>query len=153
MRRPCLYAFNTLQADLVEYGQRLTTSINGTEVTLSTGGAQSRKWNSQQTRINHIREDDIIQFAEEYFRKLEKKRDQDQFMRPSYTWIYDKTTIGTYVDWELLVEEYTSGVSVRDLYDAIGSNLISDDDMDLTYYVNGVEPAQNSGLPTLGCCF
>ena len=144
----CLYAFNTLQADLVEYGQRLTTSINGTEVTLSTGGAQSRKWNSQQTRIDHIREDDIIQFAEEYFRKLEKKRDQDQFMRPSYTWIYDKTTIGTYVDWELLVEEYTSGVSVRDLYDAIGANLISDDDMELTYYVNGVEPVANSGLPT-----
>ena len=86
----CLYAFNTLQADLVEYGQRLTTNINGTEVTLSSGGAQSREWQSQQSRINNIREDNIMQFAEEYFRKLEKRRGRDDFERPGYTWLYDK---------------------------------------------------------------
>ena len=138
----CLYAFNTLQADLVEYGQRLTTSINGTEVTLSSGGAQSKKWanQTQRTRIDNIREDDIIQFAEEYFRKLEKKTGEDAFMRPAYTWIYDREEIGTYVDWTLLKETYTDEVTGRDLYDLLGSALLNDEDMDLEYYVNGVEP-------------
>ena len=111
----CLYAFNTLQADLVEYGQRLTTNINGTEVTLSSGGAKSRSWNSQQSRYDYIRNDNLIQFAEEYFRKLEKKLGDDEFMRPAYTWIYDKEEIGTFVDWSLLVEEYNVGVSGRDM--------------------------------------
>ena len=144
----CLYAFNTLQADLVEYNQRLTTTINGMEVTLSSGGAQSRKWNSQQTRIDHIREDDIIQFAEEYFRKLEKKLGDDEFMRPAYTWIYDKEEIGTFVDWSLLVEEYNVGVSGRDMYDLLGNALLSDEDMSLVYYFNGVEPDEHCGMPS-----
>ena len=141
----CLYAFNTLQADLVEYGQRLTTSINGTEVVLSSGGAQSRPWQSQQTRINNIREDDIVQFAEEYFKKLEKRRGRDDFERPGYTWLYDKEEIGTYVDWSLQVgEDYTAGVSGRDLYDLLGSTNLRDND--LTYYANGLVPG--TGNPT-----
>ena len=143
----CLYAFNTLQADLVQYDSRITTTINGAQVTVGNSQAESRKWDSQATRVNNIREDNIVQFAEEYFNKLEKKYDDDEFMRPAYTWIYDKEEIGTYVDWELLVEEYTTAVSVRDLYDVIGSNLLNDADMEFTYYVNGVEPIQNSGLP------
>jgi len=145
----CLYAFRTLQADLVEYGQRLTTNINGTEVTLSSGGAQTKKWGlnqSQQTRVNNIREDDVIQFAEEYFRKLEKKPDTDDFMRPAYTWIYDKNEIGTYVDWEIMVEEYTDEVTGRDLYDLLGLTTLRDNDF--VYYVDGVEPVSGSVLPT-----
>ena len=145
----CLYAFRTLQADLVEYGQRLTTNINGTEVVLSSGGAQTRKWGvnqSQQTRVNNIREDDVIQFAEEYFRKLEKKPDTDDFERPAYTWIYDKNEIGTYVDWEIMTEEYHSEVTGRDLYDLLGTTTLRDND--LVYYVDGVEPVASSVLPT-----
>lgn len=145
----CLYAFRTLQADLVEYGQRLTTNINGTEVTLSSGGAQTKKWGvnqSQQTRVNNIREDDVIQFAEEYFRKLEKKPDTDDFERPAYTWIYDKNEIGTYVDWEIMVEEYTDEVTGRDLYDLLGLTTLRDNDF--VYYVDGVEPVSGSVLPS-----
>ena len=151
----CLYAFNTLQADLVEYSQRLTTTINGTEVTLSSGGAHAKEWSTQQTRVNNIREDDIIQFAEEYFNKLEKKADTDEFMRPSYTWLYDKEEIGTYVNWELLVEEYTSGVTGRDLYDLLGATTLRDSDM--TYYVDGLEPDEftsvnNFAITDIGDC-
>ena len=139
----CLYAFNTLQADLVEYGQRLTTNINGTEVTLSSGGAQSRTWKSQQSRVNNIREDDIIQFAEEYFSKLVKTPDDDIFMRPAHTWVYDKKIqIGTWVDHDKLLETYTKGVSGRDLYDLLGSATIRD--FDLEVYVDGHE-ANNTG--------
>ena len=139
----CLYAFNTLQADLVEYGQRLTTNINGTEVTLSSGGAQSRTWKSQQSRVNNIREDDIIQFAEEYFSKLVKAPDDDIFMRPAHTWVYDKKIqIGTWVDHDKLLETYTKGVSGRDLYDLLGSATIRD--FELEVYVDGHE-ANNTG--------
>ena len=139
----CLYAFNTLQADLVEYGQRLTTNINGTEVTLSSGGAQSREWQSQQSRVHNIREDNIMQFAEEYFRKLEKRRGRDDFERPGYTWLYDKEEIGTYVDWSLQIgEDYTSGVTGRDLYDLLGSTNLRDND--LTYYANGLVPGTSN---------
>ena len=139
----CLYAFNTLQADLVEYGQRLTTNINGTEVTLSSGGAQSRTWKSQQSRVNNIREDDIIQFAEEYFSKLVKTPDDDIFMRPAHTWVYDKKIqIGTWVDHDKLLETYTKGVSGRDLYDLLGSATIRD--FELEVYVDGHE-ANNTG--------
>ena len=134
-----LYAFNTLQADLVKYGTRLTTTVNGAEVTLASGEAESRTWESQQTRVNNIREDNIVQFAEEYFRKLEKERGRDDFERPGYTWLYDREEIGTYVDWSLQVgEDYTSGVSGRDLYDLLGATNLSEND--LTYYANGLVP-------------
>ena len=140
-----LYAFNTLQADLVKYGTRLTTNVNGTEVTLASGEAESRTWESQQTRVNNIREDNIVQFAEEYFRKLEKERGRDDFERPGYTWLYDREEIGTYVDWSLQVgEDYTSGVSGRDLYDLLSVTNLKEND--LTYYANGLEPG--TGNPT-----
>ncbi|EOS65430.1 S-layer homology domain-containing protein [Oscillibacter sp. 1-3] len=140
----CLYAFNTLQADLVEYGQRLTTNINGTEVTLSSGGAQSRTWKSQQSRVNNIREDEIIQFAEEYFSKLVKAPDSDKFERPAHTWVYDKKVqIGTWTDTDKLLETYTTGVSGRDLYDLLGSAVIRD--YDLEVYVDGHEANNSTG--------
>ena len=143
----CLYAFRTIQADLVEYGQRVSTIVNGQEIILSTGGAKSRTWGSQATKYDYIRNDGLVQFAEEYFNKLEKKVGEDEFERPAYTWIYDKEEIGTYVDWELMVAEYDDAVTGRELYDKIGSALLKDEDMDLTYYVNGVEPATGCNLP------
>ena len=143
----CLYAFNTLQADLVEYGQRLTTNINGTEVTLSSGGAQSRTWKSQQTRVATIRDDEIVQFAEEYFSKLVKSPDSDKFMRPSHTWVYDKKIqIGTWLDQDKLLETYTTGVTGRDLYDLLGSVTIRD--FDLEVYVDGHEANNTTGTVT-----
>ena len=138
-----LYAFNTLQADLVKYGTRLTTNVNGTEVTLASGEAESRTWESQQTRVNNIREDNIVQFAEEYFRKLEKERGRDDFERPGYTWLYDREEIGTYVDWSLQVgENYTKGVSGRDLYDLLDATNLKEND--LTYYANGLVPGADN---------
>ena len=143
----CLYAFRTIQADLVEYGQRVSTIVNGQEIILSTGGAKSRTWGSQATKYDHIRNDGLVQFAEEYFNKLEKKVGEDEFERPAYTWIYDKEEIGTYVDWELMVAEYDDAVTGRELYDVISSAVLKDEDMDLTYYVNGVEPVAGCDLP------
>ena len=141
-----LYAFNTLQADLVEYSSKITANVNGAEVTVGNSLAESRKWDSQRTRVNYIRDDDIIQFAEEYFNKLEKKPDTDDFERPAHTWLYDKDTIGTYVEWELMLEEYTAEVTGRDLYDLITKTQL--DNNDLVYYVDGKIPDANHPMAT-----
>lgn len=133
----CLYAFNTLQADLVEYGQRLTTNINGTEVTLSSGGAESRKWTSQKSRDENIRLDGIIQFAEEYFNKLLRRDTTDKFCRPANTWLYDKVEIGTWTDFTLLVERYTAGVTGKDVYDLLGATAIADNT--LLAFIDGAD--------------
>ena len=133
----CLYAFNTLQADLVEYDTTISTTINGQTVTIGNSLAKAQKWNNSATRINNIKADEYIQFAEQYFPKLEKKNDTDDFMRPAYTWTYNKSEIGTYVDWDLLVEFYTKSVTGKDIYELLGSAAIRDNKV--TAYVDGAE--------------
>ena len=143
----CLYAFNTLQADMVQYGSRITTTINGAQVTVGNSPAESRKWDSQATRVNNIREDDIVQFAEEYFNKLEKKHDSDDFERPAYTWIYDREEIGTYVDYELMQAEYTTEVTGRELYDLLGATALKDNE--LSYFVDGADANTQLGVSAI----
>ena len=133
----CLYAFNTLQADMVEYDTTISTTINGQTVTIGNSLAKAQKWNNSATRINNIKADEYIQFAEQYFPKLEKKADTDEFMRPAYTWTYNKAEIGTYVDKDLLVESYTTGVSGKTIYELLGSVAIRDNRLES--YVDGVE--------------
>ena len=143
----CLYAFNTLQADLVEYNQRVTTNVNGTEITLSSGGAESRKWTSQQSRNDNILRDDIIQFAEEYFNKLVRRDDYTMFMEPANLWLYDKVEIGTFERLDLLTETYTTEVTGRDMYDLLKAGVIADNDLEV--YIDGVD-ALGSGTVTFG---
>ena len=126
----CLYAFNTLQADMVEYDTTISTTINGQTVTIGNSLAKAQKWNNSATRINNIKADEYIQFAEQYFPKLEKKADTDEFMRPAYTWTYNKAEIGTYVDKDLLVESYTTGVSGKTIYELLGSVAIRDNELE-----------------------
>jgi hypothetical protein len=144
----CLYAFNTLQADLVEYTTLVNATINGTPVTVGSSTAQAKTWGTSATRINNIKADEYIQFAEQYFNKLEKKKTTDDFERPAYTWIYDKQEIGTYVDYSLLVGSYTTGVTGRELYDLLGSSTIRDND--LAYYVDGVVADSTCPVPGVG---
>ena len=131
----CLYAFNTLQADLVEYETVINTTINGQTVTIGNSTPQAKKWGNSATRINNIKDDEYIQFAEQYFNKLVKEDDTDDFMRPAYTWVYDKTEIGTYVDYSLMVSEYTTGITGKDLYDELGRSAITGNYV--YYYVDG----------------
>ena len=135
----CLYAFNTLKADLVEYDTTISTTINGQTVTIGNSLAKAQKWNNSATRINNIKADDYIQFAEQYFPKLKKAADQDAFGRPGYTWTFKGEEIGTYVDWTQLVEEYTAKVTGKDLYNLLTATTIKD--YNLTYFVDGAETA------------
>ncbi|EGJ46028.1 hypothetical protein HMPREF0866_02182 [Ruminococcaceae bacterium D16] len=77
-----------------------------------------------------------IQLGEElYDGQLRKAPDADEFDRPAFTWSYKAQKIGTYVDWSLLVKEYTTGVTGEDLYNTLTSSAIKA--YDFAYYVDG----------------
>ena len=59
----------------------------------------------------------------------------DAFGRPARLWEYDGQEIGTYVNYSLLVDEYTTAVSGKDLYDVIGKTAF--DKYEFYAYVDG----------------
>ena len=130
-----LYAFNTLQATMVDYDQKITTNVNGVDVTISQGSSKPVTWSEGINEDGNIKNDGFVQFAEEFFPKLECRKDSDDFMRPANNWVYDKTDIGTYVDHTLLVESYTTGVTGKTVYDLLKSGVI--DKNKLESYVDG----------------
>ena len=77
-----------------------------------------------------------IQLGEELYEgQLRKAPDADEFDRPAFTWSYKAQKIGTYVDWSLLVQEYTTAVTGEDLYNVLTSSAIKT--YDFAYYVDG----------------
>ena len=77
-----------------------------------------------------------IQLGEElYDGQLRKAADADDFDRPAFTWSYKGEEIGTYVDWSLMVQEYTTGVTGKELYNLLTSNIIKN--YEFHYYVDG----------------
>ena len=132
-----LYALNTLQATMVDYDQKITTNVNGVDVTISQGSSKPVTWSEGINEDGNIKNDGFVQFAEEFFPKLECRKDSDDFMRPANNWVYDKTDIGTYVDHTLLVESYTTGVTGKTVYDLLKSGVI--DKNKLESYVDGKE--------------
>ena len=77
-----------------------------------------------------------IQLGEElYDGQLRKAADADDFDRPAFTWSYKGEEIGTYVDWSLMVQEYTTGVTGKELYNLLTSNIIKN--YEFSYYVDG----------------
>ena len=141
----CLYAVNALKATLVEYenkGQEITVS-DGTVITVrpsaptyvtsSIAGAAT----SIDDTIDNTTHDYTVEFAEKYQPDLELDRDIDAFGRPSHTWSWKGYEIGTYVDYDKMVAEYTAKVTGRDLYDAIGRNILNDKDYDFIISVDG----------------
>ena len=77
-----------------------------------------------------------IQLGEELYNgKLTMRADTDAFQRPATTWTYNSNTIGTYVNFDLMVGEYTTSVSGKELYDIVGKTAF--DKYDFYSYVNG----------------
>ena len=125
----CLYAFNTLKATMVEYDTTIT--IAGVTV----AGARQDVVNSAKTET--VKDDNKMQFAEKYFTKLTAKADSDAFERPATTWAVGNEKVGTYVDYTQMVAEYTTSVSGKELYDAVGKTAF--EDYDFYSYVDGAE--------------
>ena len=158
-----LYAFNTLKATMVDYENKITANVNGAEVTISNTSAKPVTWSEGINEDGNIKLDGFVQFAEEFFPKLVRNDDNDDFMRPANNWVYDKTDIGTFARYDLLVESYTTGVTGKDLYDLLKSGVIRDNDLEV--YEDGADKfgtakdefnkddlvrSNNNNLPTTG---
>ena len=131
----CLYAFNTLNATMVEYTNQTIVIANGTVKT-----DKVAKDMENNARTETIKDDNKMQFAEKYFTNLEKEPTTDDFGRPANKWTYKNTDIGTYVDYTLMVAEYTDGVSGKDVYNKIGKTAM--DKYDLTATIDGNDAAK-----------
>ena len=137
----CLYAFNTLNATMVEYTNQTIVIANGTVKT-----DKVAKDMENNARTETIKDDNKMQFAEKYFTNLEKEPTADDFGRPSNKWTYKNTDIGTYVDYSLMVAEYTNGVSGKEVYNKVGKTAM--DKYDVAAYVDGND-ASKTILPNV----
>ena len=129
----CLYAFNTLKATMVEYDNRIVVGEGSSAVAIS-GVRKDLTWNKGTLNDGKIKKDGYVQFGEQYFEKLVRTDDTDDFGRPTNNWTYDKKDIGNYVNTDLLTASYTAKVKGGDVYSDIGSNAC---DFALTYWVDG----------------
>ena len=143
----CLYAVNALKATLVEYESKGTNvTVNGATVAIGASKATFVTSNiyNQATAISKDKDnasgDYTVEFAERYQPDLAKEADTDPFGRPAYTWSWKNKDIGTYVDYSLMVAEYTTKVEGGDVYSDIGSTAAG---YDLTYVQDGVDMSKN----------
>ena len=97
----CLYAFNTLQAYMVEYNGKASVSVNGAELVV---GGELEKTTTK--------------FYQEYFKNLKGIKSEDDFGRPATAWSVKSKKIGTFAkDYELL---YTKSVKAGEIYEDLG---------------------------------
>ena len=94
-----LYAFNMLQADMIEYDTKTTVNVSGATVTIAGDQAKAVKWVNSATNDGNIKKDGFVQFAEQYFNKLKMdEKETDDFARPATKWTNKGDKIGTYAD-------------------------------------------------------
>ena len=126
-------AFNTLKATMVEYLNDNTIIIGGETIVSTTGKASAVK----QYPYDDTMKTENLQFAEKYFGKLKKVADTDAFMRPATTWTYKNETVGTFVNYDEMIAEYTTSVSGKELYDVVGTSAFKNYKFEA--YVDGAE--------------
>ena len=131
----CLYAFNMLQADMVEYEKNSTITVGNVTVT-DNSAAKSKRWSSSSVNDGNIDSkggDGYVQFAEEYFNKLVKESDiADDFGRPATKWTYKGVKVGTYSKTADVT--YTENVKLGTIYADLK---MSDKDEKAVVYVDG----------------
>ena len=127
-----LYAFNMLQATMVEYDQQNTIVVG--DITINT--TSSRKDVTNNDANETIANDNKMQFAERYFSDLKLSDGTDDFARPANVWRLKAEKIGTYA--KEADATYTSKVAVDEIYADLdlGSTV---DKRDVAVYVDGVE--------------
>ena len=138
----CLYAVNALRSTLVEYESKgtnvvvngATVAIGASKATYVTSSIAGAATSIDDTRDNQAG-DYTVEFAERYQPDLKLVRDADDFDRPARTWNWKGRDIGTYVDLEKLVAEYTTAVTGEELYELLTKSII--DDYTVEYYVDG----------------
>ena len=107
-----LYAFNMLQATMVEYDQQNTIVVG--DITINTTSSRSDVENNGKSD-KYINSDGKMQFAEKYFTDLRlDDSGEDDFARPSNVWTLKSDEIGTYA--KDADATYTTKVEVGDIY-------------------------------------
>ena len=139
----CLYAFNMLQADMVQYDSKTTVNVNGATVTIAGDKAQTVSTANGWVGTNDGNigtRDGVQQFAEKYFDKLELRSGTDDFARPANVWNLNSDRIGVYA--KEADASYTSKVEVGQIYKDLGlSKNVAKDDVEV--YVDGVLAADH----------
>ena len=138
----CLYAFNTLQADMVEYSDRGSSiTVGGVEIVTNPSKATPVTTATKSNTIkDEVADDDdvnvyTVQFGERYFKDLEKDSDAyDKFGRPAAQWAYDDEEICVIADEA--DASYTEGVKAEDVYGDLNLK-DSKDSKDYKVYVDG----------------
>ncbi len=138
----CLYAFNTLQADMVKYdnagssitigGVEIVTNPSKAEVVTSTAASDTIK----DEGAGHY----VVQFGERYFKDLEKSASHDNMDRPATKWVYDDEEITVVAD--KADATYTKAVEEKDLYKAL--NISANNAFDV--YTDGVAGATDVAI-------
>jgi hypothetical protein len=122
----CLYALNTMTADMVEYDAKTTVSTNGTTVVIA-GSKAKEMVNNGNTDGKVFDKDGVMQFAEKYFDNLSVKTGSDDFARPANVWKLKAEEIGTYTN--SADATYTAEVKASTIYKdlGLGSNIAAKD--------------------------
>ena len=99
----------------------------------------NKKYNSIDTGKTDIAGNNqyYVQLGEELYNGDLKLADNeaDVFGRPAHTWSFDGEEIGTYVNYDLMVKEYTTAATGKELYEAVGKTAF--DKYDFKSYVDG----------------
>ena len=147
----CLYAFNTLQADMVEYADRGSSiTVGGVEIITNPSKATPVTTSAKSDTIkNEFKENDnkgvyTVQFGERYFKDLEKLTagKYDNFGRPATQWVYDDDEICVVADEA--TASYTKAVKQKDLYKDL--NISNKDKNDFTVITDGVEEKKTTSI-------
>ncbi len=137
---------NGLKANMVSFTGDVGTEATIGNTTINIGyraeytaktNANS-KYNSIDVGTTNIAQNDqyYVQLGEELYNgDLKLKNSTDVFGRPARYWEYDGKEIGTYAKYDLMVQEYTTKVTGKDLYDLLTASTIKD--YTTTVYVDG----------------
>ena len=118
----CLYAFNTMKADMVQYDNNTSISVGDIEITTST---KAEVVNNATTNDKIWTAGDVTQFAEKYFSKLKFENGMDAFGRPAITWWYgvknDDNKVGQFVN-KTPVATFEGITSEKEVYAAVAGD-------------------------------
>ena len=110
-----LYAFNAMQATMVEYGNDTTITVG--DVVVSQSGKASEMVNNASNET--IKNDDKMQFAEKYFSDLKLSANgADAFNRPANVWKVKAEEVGTYA--KVADATYPESGKISDIYKDLG---------------------------------
>ena len=139
---------NTIKAPLVQYSNKGgNVSVNGAVIEIGASKAEyvtttlakeqrisDRTLTNTTTTLNGGY---TVEFGEKYYPTLELKGNEtDAFGRPAHTWLNNNKKIGSYVEDDLKVAEYTTEVTGKELFELLGKNAV--ENYDLTVYIDGI---------------